>query len=410
MSGTDAPDSRRETEQSTPFDVERVSACELVVEAYRKGEISKPEACLSILDKLEFESAIGDTERSRRRAAYTTFLAQLDEVDERQAVQPQSAAPTSDQGLGEGRSETQPTTEDLDEQQDARRGDGSGRTKRKRASDERDETSSDGSSRRSVDDTLLPFLTGGPNLAAEGLPSISATLLLKENYLRDVSYVKQRIVCHPDCPEVPSSTWNDLIGNQYIDLDKLHTATQTTDGDQRETLKLGDGIELVSHSTKVVKRVETHGDWINAWETYHVAVVFLYPHRDGELRHYRNYINGLFRSLSTSHAKQVVAMDKYIRLQVARSNKRLLSDTASFQDAFTMFILATGAASQGTAASARSVSRTSTTTEPCRRFNAGRCPSQGNCKYRHVCLHCRSRDHISTNCDKAPQVPAAGRK
>ncbi|EKM60531.1 uncharacterized protein PHACADRAFT_189656 [Phanerochaete carnosa HHB-10118-sp] len=164
-------------------------------------------------------------------------------------------------------------------------------------------------------------------VAEQSEPKLSksfTTLLLKESYLQDVSYVKQKVVCHPDCLEILTALWNDIISNVFVDLDKLHTATHTADAKHRETVQLRNGIELVATFAKISQCIESHGDWINAWDCYQDAVVFLYPHQDQELQVYRNYVNGLFKSLAISYAKQIVNINCYIHLQVAHSNCRLL--------------------------------------------------------------------------------------
>ena len=333
--------------------------------------------------------------------SYATFLAQLDKVDKTSARASKRGRLLS---AGANRSDSpQPSNPSGSV-------DGGHSGKQRRVSDDLDSDAEDKRSRKKqVDESLLPFNYTGVNLVLAGLTEQAATLLLKENYLRNVSFVKQKIVCHSDCPEVPSSLWNDIISNLFVDLDKLHTAAYTVDAEHRETIQLGNGIEVVAATDRVSKRVKSHGDWINAWDAYHEAVLFVYPHRDAELRYYRNHINGLFKSLAAPYAKQVVNVDRYIRLQVTRSNRRLLSDTASFQDAYTMFILPVGAAAPGSSSSAGKLprSRNGKTNEACRRWN-NECCTMHDCRYRHACVLCGGA-HIASKCDSSSGTrPATG--
>ena len=113
------------------------------------------------------------------------------------------------------------------------------------------------------------------------------------------------------------------------------------------------------------------------------------PVRGAELRHYRNHINGLFKSIAAAYAKQVINVDRYICLQVARSNWRLLSDTASFQDAYIISILPAGAAAPGNASSPSKLSRSRNGKTPgaCQRWNDERCTMR-DCRCRHAYARC----------------------
>lgn len=398
----------QQTPEPTGFDAAKVEECGAIVTAYRRCAIAKAEATLRLLEILQPEGTITEADRESYKKSYATFLAQLDEVDKASVRASERARLQSD---GAGRSEPHSETQPSDPTGSPSGGvDGGRSSKRRRVSDDADSDADDKrSGKKPVDESLLAFNTGGVNLVLAGLTEQAATLLLKENYLRDVSFVKQKIACHADCPEVPTSLWTDIISNHFVDLDKLHTAAHTVDAEHRETIQLGNGIEVVAATSRVSKRVESHGDWINAWDAYHDAVLFVYPHRDAELRHYRNHINGLFKSIAAPFAKQVINVDRYIRLQVARSNRRLLSDTTSFQDAYTMFILPAGAAAPGASSSATKAlrSRNGKTSEACRRWNDERCTMR-DCRYRHACALCGGA-HIASKCDTSVGTrPAAG--
>ncbi|KAL1937234.1 hypothetical protein VTO73DRAFT_13930 [Trametes versicolor] len=125
---------------------------------------------------------------------------------------------------------------------------------------------------------------------------LQRTLVLKENYTCDLSLAKQRVVCSPGGPSIPDSVWVDVLANHYVDLDKIFSAIYAVDGDRKSCIKLGE-LELVEFPAKPKRLVQRHGHWTVAWALYQRAVLYVYPHREGELRAYSDQINSFFAAI-----------------------------------------------------------------------------------------------------------------
>jgi hypothetical protein len=64
---------------------------------------------------------------------------------------------------------------------------------------------------------------------------------------------------------------------------------------------------------------------LNTWDKYENAVLFAFPHRELELRKYKNYIQGLFLG-APEGSKSVLRFDNRVRTRVAQSGSLRLSD------------------------------------------------------------------------------------
>ncbi|KAL1937064.1 hypothetical protein VTO73DRAFT_15133, partial [Trametes versicolor] len=178
-------------------------------------------------------------------------------------------------------------------------------------------------SKRPIDETLFPFVSTEAVQFLYG--DLQRTLVLKENYTRDLSLAKQRVVCSLGCPSIPDSVWVDVLANRSVDLDKIFSAIYTVDGDRKSSIKLGE-LELVGFPTKPKRYVERHGHWTVAWALDQRAVLYVYPHGEGELRTYSHQINSFFAAVSEHESARVINLDRAIRGEVGRSNTLLLSN------------------------------------------------------------------------------------
>lgn len=90
-------------------------------------------------------------------------------------------------------------------------------------------------------------------------PALQRTLKLKANYLVDLRYSKQLLVCQPLCPAFPDALWKDMLAGRFIDLDRVLASTYSICGDWRESIKLGN-YELLAAAPKPALHVQTHGE------------------------------------------------------------------------------------------------------------------------------------------------------
>lgn len=415
--GNGSPSSRTAPSHSSAggeqsFDIELVKACESAVEAYRKSERSKGSACRELAKIFRFEDSADDSELTKaKQSAYDVYLAELDEIDRDKAAAERRGRRDVVDAPGPARAVRGETEEVIGEQDGEQDGDAESR---KHGRDESVGEDEHPKHRKSVDESLFAFIASSAEETLRLSPEARETLVLKENYTRDVAYTKQRLLCQPFVPSIPESSWNDIIADRYTDLDKIFTALTTVESNTKQTFKLGE-LELSSADVfKVTKHIRTHGDWISAWTRYQEAVKFLYPCRFRELTDYQLYISRLFTAVGDSRNWQVINYDKAIRGEVGRSNSLRLSDFHSFHDLYTMHIVASdlsgrrsNSVTSGPSSSRQTQLRRN---EPCRRFNANLCSSQQSCRYRHCCSACGG-DHRLTACTKpAPATTPDKRK
>ncbi len=413
---TGPPEGSSSTEPSS-YDAELVNACEQIVETFRQGRSRKAEAFAQLYRALKIDEMVEIEALHEREQAFETYFDMLDQIDrDRRQVPATNEQPNPQGEAGAPPNLDEPSSSehtrgdaalDLGSRPDllSRISDPSpskrGRDVFEDGSGEEDWVDEDRrKSKRPIDETLFPFVSTEAVQSLSG--DLQRTLVLKENYTRDLSLAKQRVVCSPGCPSIPDSVWVDVLANRYVDLDKIFSAIYTVDGDHKSSIKLGE-LELVGFPTKPKRHVERHGHWTVAWALYQRAVLYVYPHREGELRVYSDQINSFFAAVSEHEASRVINLDRAIRGEVGRSNTLLLSDFSHFNHLYTMHVVGTGAASQSASASSSSLRRSgaprriTSSTEACIRFNEGRCTSR-SCRYRHVCSSCAARDHVAQAC------------
>ncbi|KAL7278881.1 hypothetical protein ACG7TL_006712 [Trametes sanguinea] len=337
----------RSLEEPSEFAEEVVTACEAVVERFRHQEIHKADAAAQLFRALKIDEVVEAEELAERESAYKSYFDMLEDVDrELRAATEQSSGVASSQtqrNHGEFRSadvaahQQQESSGELEAGR-VREGDRRSLIERlsdaspsKRSRAEYDDESDDDSShhgrrerrKRNIDESLFLFVHSSSEDESQLSEDLQRTLVLKENYTRDLAIAKQRVVCSPGCPPVPDSVWLDILANRYVDLDRIFSAVYAVDGDSKSSVKLGD-YELTGLPGKPKRHIERHGHWTIAWSLYQHAVLFVYPHLEQELRTYYDQINGFFAAVSEYKAQRVVNLDRAIRGEVRRSNTLLL--------------------------------------------------------------------------------------
>lgn len=382
------------------FNETMVKACESIVKAYQSTTIDKAKATLGLFEAIDIGGADNDADRTARTNSFNTFFGQLDESDAKRRGAHDRGARAGATATVEGTSGDAPPAggEVGDEGDPGSETEATDEADAPRAAKRKRTESNDSSTPKiPLEEALLPFMPGNRvAIRLQGTDSLEATLLLKENYLRDVSLVKQRILCRPDCPEVPENIWSHVIANKFVDLDHIFTSIFSVDGDTKDTFHLGD-VELSTASSKPTKKIANQGDWISCWTRYMDAVLYVYPHRSVELRAYQSYLNDTFVGLKPSLGGQVIRFDRAVRAVVARGNRGTLSDFSKFQYLQTMYLHPGGAAAAGVLAPTEGGRGRGRSNEICKRFNDGRCPDR-NCRFKHACLSCASTSHGQVDC------------
>jgi hypothetical protein len=123
-------------------------------------------------------------------------------------------------------------------------------------------------------------------------------LELKANYLLDIKAAKNSLITHPECPELPDSLWFDILGNQFLNLDKVFSGYYALASEGCHTQTIGDlDITLHTGGSKPTRSIKTHGEWSIAYDATKTAILFAYPHRGTELIRYEKFIKSQFAAI-----------------------------------------------------------------------------------------------------------------
>ncbi|THH15530.1 hypothetical protein EUX98_g9452 [Antrodiella citrinella] len=332
------------------FEEATVEACEQIVVSFRKGDITKTEASYRLVKILDLDEAQDDEEEyAQRNEALTTFLEQLDSVQREHQIPDRLRSRT--------REATPEITENENFNDDAPAEALAGRSSGKRRTFEADYSAdpfeyAPPRKRKAVDESLFPFLQdSGSSLC----PELQRTLLLKENYTRDLPLCRQSIMSRPNAPGLPSNVWTSILSNEYVDLSKVFGAIYSTGGDTKQAHQFGD-FEIITDNIKTTRTIAQHGHWAIAWSKYVAGVTFAYPHRDAELKGYAEHITNAFSAVDEASHRKVVDYDKAIRTEVGRLNNILLTDFSRFNHIYTMYINSSGAGTSSSASRSEAAS------------------------------------------------------
>ncbi|KAJ7715674.1 hypothetical protein B0H16DRAFT_1804970 [Mycena metata] len=211
-------------------------------------------------------------------------------------------------------------------------------------------------------------------------------------------------------PALPKSQWESVLLDRFVDLDTILTSSYAVEAEEPQQLVLGD-THLEVKKPKVVSKVTTHGQWINAFRIYEDAVNFAFDGRHRELRTYWGHINDLFSSRNPSLHSRILNYDRAARLFVGQRRDILLSEIHKFRHVQDAHLLDGGVMVSPSNPGSSSGSKTKPpngpksrrrTQEICRNFNRGQCKLGAECNYQHACSECHGRGHVAPECpDKA---------
>lgn len=167
-----------------------------------------------------------------------------------------------------------------------------------------DEGKPDHAAKQPIDLELIPF--GRPDYAK--LPDdLRLTHDLQDNYERDLACAKALLLRDPSRPEFPSNLWENVLSNTFVDFNQLFS-------------------QLIY---PVDRKFSGPGDWAYTWDKYEKAVLFAFPHRELELRQYKEQIQELFLELP-EELEKILQYDNRVRTRVADSGSLRLCDFPQF--------------------------------------------------------------------------------
>jgi len=150
--------------------------------------------------------------------------------------------------------------------------------------------------------------------------------------------------------------------------------------------------EISFGAPEVKRHIHTSSEWSSAWRWASKAITFAFPHCEGELLEYGDYIKGEFAAkLPSSHPK-LLLYDTALRNEVGAGQHILLTETHRFNQLYSAIVMPDGVECGSSNSTKRkgSANSGSSKSDICNKFNAGTCKSSDSeCKYRHVCKECQ---------------------
>ncbi|KAJ7921130.1 hypothetical protein B0H13DRAFT_1604794, partial [Mycena leptocephala] len=192
---------------------------------------------------------------------------------------------------------------------------------------------------------------------------------------------------------------------RFVDFDSILTNSFAIEVEEPQQLVLGD-THLEVKKPKMVTKVSTHGQWINAFRTFEDAVNFAFDGRRDELRAYWDHINDLFSSRHPSLHGRIINYDRAARIFVGQRRDILLNEVSKFRHIQDAHLLDGGIVVVPSARLGGGEQKTKPpagkgrkrSQEICRNFNHGRCRLGNDCNYQHACLDCHGRGHTAPEC------------
>jgi hypothetical protein len=229
-----------------------------------------------------------------------------------------------------------------------------------------------------------------------------------ENYSLDPKEALRDLLNSFGNPAISETQWKDVLLDRYVEFDDILADSFTIEAEESQQLLLGN-TTLEIKKPKVVSKISSQGDWLNAFMSFEDAVNFAFSGRSEELRTYSRHITNLFRSTHTSLHHRIINYDRAVRIFVGRRRDVLLSEISKFDHIRSAHLVDGGIGVthlQQFSSTSQSKPRPSGNTKPrprrsgevCRNHNNGRCKMGPDCNYRHVCSSCQASNHTAPNC------------
>ena len=210
---------------------------------------------------------------------------------------------------------------------------------------------------------------------------------------------KASLLNSPTLPQFPKSEWVSLLSGCAVDLDHVLASHYSTSHEEKRTERISDLEFFISGCSKPTKAVETHSNWVSAWDQMVEATLFVFEHRGMELREYGRHITQLFTSLDAPLHSRIIQYDRAVRNRAAQRRNLLLTNFSEVMDLHVLHIQKPGISGSHSKGRTHTAGSSMRRRDTCRRFNKGRCPNtQATCAYAHVCSKCRNNSHTAHEC------------
>ena len=189
----------------------------------------------------------------------------------------------------------------------------------------------------------------------------------------------------------------NISKGEYVDFGKLLPRDRILDDEGRMEMYVHNGKTYWMPVTNVVN-INNFAKWEQAFRVFSNIYCKANPHRSAELIEYNHVIHTIAMAYTWEN---VYTYDNEFRMHMAKFPHR--SWAMILQQAWSLRLRDRIMAGQifGNSASTSGFSNCSKVSEPCRRFNRGKCNFGATCKYEHHCSYCFKFGHGVLQCRKA---------
>ncbi|KAJ3751962.1 hypothetical protein EV360DRAFT_89206 [Lentinula raphanica] len=192
--------------------------------------------------------------------------------------------------------------------------------------DEEEETANANAKRRRVNSSTFHWNQGANLILSATLTAAHEQVRRQvENYSLDLKNALQSLEVAIAKPSLPKGQWKNILLDGYVDFDDLLGNLFTSELEETSLYLNGD-TTLEFRRPRTVTKVNTHGQWINAFRVYEEAVNFAFPGRQPELQVYWNHIHYLFAALQPVLHHRVINYDRAVRIFVGSRRDILLNE------------------------------------------------------------------------------------
>ncbi|KAJ3710975.1 hypothetical protein C8R42DRAFT_690022 [Lentinula raphanica] len=196
--------------------------------------------------------------------------------------------------------------------------------------DDEEETENTKTKRRRVNSSSFHWNQGANLILSATLTAAHERVRRQvEDYSLDLKNALQSLDVAIAKPSLPKGQWKNVLLDGYVDFDDLLGNLFTTELEET-SLYLSGETTLEFRRPKPVTKVNTHGQWINAFRIYEEAVNFAFPGRQSELQAYWSHIHFLFAAMQPVLHHRVINYDRAVRIFVGSRRDILLNEVEKF--------------------------------------------------------------------------------
>ena len=200
---------------------------------------------------------------------------------------------------------------------------------------------------------------------------------------------------------VDSVTYQKIQKGEYVDFGKLIPKDKVlAEEDNRMEMVMKNGRTFYVPVSDVAN-INSFAQWEQVFRVFANIYLTVHPQRSAELIEY----NHIIHTISLSYAwENAYLYDKEFRIHMGNNPRR--SWSIILQQAWSLRLrdkvqFQGGHGSNGNAMSSHNGSSgKSKSSDPCQRYNKGRCPFGAGCRYEHKCSYCYKFGHTILTCRK----------